>query len=679
MGKNVWWPMGFHVTVTPVLAICDAIKRKDPATVVLYSEYVRIYENDESRVQEIIHSFERPENVAAFFSSNISKDMDVMGFSIDWRARFTTMDDAYQRFIQWQFRQLKEKNALVKGKHPVLYSFVDNNAVGEDDIKDGDTDKVAIQNYELVKFPLVKEKAFVVASTLRPETLYGVTNIWINPQVEYVSASVNGETWIVAKEAIEKLKQQGKEIHHVTPVEARSLIHARVSIPLQESRTVPILETSFVSAHKGTGIVYSVPGHAPWDFAALQHAHETDAVAKEITPLYVIHCAGFPRMSEWFASQKSPTLKHPEALQRMTEEIYKKEFYEGVMSPGNGTFSELSVQVAKEKMVEKLVENHAHDVLYEPSRRAFTRAGNPVSVAVLENQWFLNYSSREWKEKTKEWVGTMTIHPEHFRKAIIDAIDWLDKRPCIRKRGLGTPFPFDEEWMIEPLSDSTIYMNYYVISLVLNEEKHVPPLLDGFFSHVLLDLPLPKNDALFSLAEKVKAKMHYWRPNDHGHTAPAHISNHTSFALLTHTLLLPPSFWPKTYTFNEMLVRNGVKMSKSKGNVIPIQHGVKEFGADLIRLFMMSSAGFDRVADWKDNQVPQVQKKLGELESILKRGAQAPVSRVFSEEEEWLSERLKQCLSDAFQAYESMDFMVASQKAFFEPVNEIKRFRKVFG
>jgi leucyl-tRNA synthetase len=502
----------------------------------------------------------------------------------------------------------------------------------------------------------------------------------MNPGIEYVKASVNGEVWIVAKNAVEKIGQQAKNVKIVESVSADSLIHQFVQHPLELSQKIPILSASFVSAEKGTGVVYSVPGHAPWDYAALKEAQaKNDTMAIQLTPKYIISTPGFAKMDELFAQNQNPTLQHKETLQRLTEEVYKKEFYEGTMNSGNGMLSNMPVQKAKEKIIQTLDQQNKHDKLYEPSRRAFTRAGNPVSVAILEDQWFLDYSSPQWKKKTQALLSRMNVYPEHFRKAISDSLNWLEKRPCIRKRGLGTPFPFADEWMIEPLSDSTIYMLFYImIPHIKNGKINSNELDDAFFDATVFGKRLPGNDPRSTIAQKIHEETEYWYPNDWRHTAPAHISNHISFFLFTHTQLLEEKYWPKALSFNEMLVRNGVKMSKSKGNVIPLQHAVRDYGADLMRLFIVSSAGFDRVADWRDNQVPQVRKKMEELELTV-RMAIASTNTQHSPETEWLVETLRVRLGETYAHYEKMEFMMAAQKAFFETLNEIKRFKKVFG
>jgi leucyl-tRNA synthetase len=80
----------------------------------------------------------------------------------------------------------------------------------------------------------------------------------------------------------------------------------------------------------------------------------------------------------------------------------------------------------------------------------------------------------------------MIIQPPKYKKALLDAIDWLEMRPCARRRGLGTKLPFDPEWIIESLSDSTIYMAFYTIVHIIRKhdiraEQLKPILFDYIF------------------------------------------------------------------------------------------------------------------------------------------------------------------------------------------------------
>ena len=58
----------------------------------------------------------------------------------------------------------------------------------------------------------------------------------------------------------------------------------------------------------------------------------------------------------------------------------------------------------------------------------------------------------------------MRIIPEEYRVEFENKVDWLKDKACARRKGLGTRLPFDKEWLIESLGDSTIYMSYYIIA-----------------------------------------------------------------------------------------------------------------------------------------------------------------------------------------------------------------------
>src|SRR3989344_3603534 len=179
-GFNVLWPMGFHITATPILAVSRRIEQKDPEAIKTFSEYIRLYESDPDKANEILNSFVEPQKVADYFASVISSDFNSLGFSIDWSRSFTTGDREYNKFIEWQFNRLRELDLITKGTHPVLYCVNDKNAVGEDDIQNGDTIEPGIEEYVLIKFKF--SDSYLIATTVRPDTIFGATNIFVIPK-----------------------------------------------------------------------------------------------------------------------------------------------------------------------------------------------------------------------------------------------------------------------------------------------------------------------------------------------------------------------------------------------------------------------------------------------------------------------------------------------------------------
>jgi leucyl-tRNA synthetase len=92
------------------------------------------------------------------------------------------------------------------------------------------------------------------------------------------------------------------------------------------------------------------------------------------------------------------------------------------------------------------------------------RCGTQCVVKLLNDQWFLNYGNVKWKYLAHECVNNMEIVPEEIRQEFNYVIDWLRERACARQTGLGTKLPWDQHWIIESLSDSVIYMAYYILA-----------------------------------------------------------------------------------------------------------------------------------------------------------------------------------------------------------------------
>ena len=205
-GYNVLFPMGFHYTGTPILGMSKRVQAKD-------KELIDNFKNIFLINQSTIDSFINPLNIAKYFHNEIKSGMIEMGYSIDWRREFTTIDPIYKKFISWQFKTLFELGVIEQGSHPVGWCPNDGNPVSQHDTI-GDVEP-SFTEYNLIKFKLKNEDIFLPVATLRPETIYGVTNLWINDKEDrgdkdvYLKVIVNNnETWIISKSAAKKLEFQ---------------------------------------------------------------------------------------------------------------------------------------------------------------------------------------------------------------------------------------------------------------------------------------------------------------------------------------------------------------------------------------------------------------------------------------------------------------------------------------
>jgi leucyl-tRNA synthetase len=393
-GFNVLFPMGWHVTGAPVIGIAKRIARKDPWTLDIYKNIHKVPEDE-------LNKFTDPEYIVKYFSSEYHEVMQNMGYSIDWRREFRTTDAHYQKFIEWQFRQLKSKGFVTKGKHPVKYCPGCENPVGDHDLLEGEG--VGINELTLVKFEI--DGDYFVAATFRPETLFGATNLWVNPDEEYIKVDVNGENWIISKKAYENLVHQKKDIKIIKDVDAPGMIGKYVKNPLTGEKHI-ILPASFVDPEYATGVVYSVPAHAPADYIALKDLKENEELLEkyglkekvlEIEPIKVVTLNGFGEFPaveiiEKFGvkNQNDPKLKDA------TNELYKLEHAKGVMSEHIENYKNLSVQKARDEIISDILESSKGDVMHDFAERpVICRCGTKAVVKILEDQWFLKYSNKE--------------------------------------------------------------------------------------------------------------------------------------------------------------------------------------------------------------------------------------------------------------------------------------------
>jgi len=703
-GYNVLFPMAFHVTGTPILAIADSIAKGDAEVVARYRDYVSIYEREE-QVDEIVNSFSDAEAVAKFFADRIAEDFKRMGYSIDWRRKFNTTEPMYNWFVEWQFKKLNDKGVIKKGKYPITFSIEDGSPVGEDDIEGGDTDKVSIIEHTTIKFKL-PDGSFLVASTLRPETIFGVTNLWINPDVRYVKVRVEvraekgegdkdeHEFWIVSKEAAEKLSYQKSGIEILEEIEGGYFVGKEVEEPV-EGREVPVLPASFVDPDVGTGVVYSVPAHAPYDYIALEDLKRKREELEsgsgiEIEPIKIIEIVGSDYEYEYELPAKDICVRmgiesqEDPRLEEATQQIYKEEFYRGVLNDRCGKFAGIKIAEIKDEVKDWLRERNVAGIFYETSRKAVTRSGDKVIVAVLHDQWFIDYRAEWWKELGHKLVSKMTFYPDRYKAYMHDIIDWLALRPCARKRGLGTRFPFDRAWIIESLSDSTIYMALYTIAHLLRALP-VESLTESFFDYVFLgvgDAAAVANEIGIDaeVLDKIRAEFEYWYPNDLRHTAPPHLSNHLAFFLMHHAAIFPPNKWPGAITLNELMIREGRKMSKSKGNVIPLAKVSELYGVDLYRLYCAINADFGAVVNWREQDVDALRRKFNALielfEDSIGAGVEGLKEDEFTHIDRWLLARFYRRLRDSIEQYRAFRIREAGINMFFEMMNDIKYYEQ---
>jgi len=684
-GYNVLFPMAFHYTGTPLVGAANRVENRDEEFLDTLTNIYGVEEGD-------IPKFEDPEYFGDYFAKESSlsykKGMKMLGYSIDWRREFRTINERYKKFVTWQYHKLMEMNLVVQGEHPVKWCPNDENPVTDHDLLEGEG--VNIVEYSLLKYRF--GDYVLPAATLRPETVFGVTNLWLNPEADYVVAEVDSEKWIISEECLKKLKNQNFDVGNVSELEEQ-LIGKKVEAPLID-REVPILPATFVNPSNATGVVYSVPSHAPYDYMGLLELQRNPDRLEEfgidpedvmdMDPISLVEVSEYGESPAVDAVERENiTDQNDPKLEKITEEIYQKEFSSGVMRDWVPKYGGMRVSEAKDKVHRNLILKGEGSAMNEFSKKpVICRCGTKCLVKIVEDQWFLDYSNAGWKEKAKRCLSEMDIVPSETRAQFEHTIDWLEEWPCTRQVGMGTPAPWDPDWVIESLSDSTVYMIYYTIAHIL-EDIDSEKLSDDVFDYIFLgfgDLESlsEKSEIEKGKLEEMRSQVSYWYPLDYRLSANELISNHLTFHIFHHVALFNPDMWPRGITSFGMALLDGNKMSSSKGNIIPINEATEKYGADAVRLYLMSG-----VEPWQDFnwQVPEAKAMVKHLDRFYELAdeitalpeAENPELGV---PERWLLNQLQKRVRKTTDALENFETRKASQNAFFLMRQDLKWYLK---
>ncbi len=677
-GYNVLFPMGFHYTGTPILGMARRIQENDKE---LIEAFKTLYKIPEQNIKE----FSEPVKIADYFHQEIKSGMIEMGYSIDWRREFTTIDPVYNKFIEWQFRKLKSKNLVIQGSHPVGWCPKDQNPVSQHDTL-GDVEP-GFTEYILIKFKY--DKYIIPTATLRPETIFGVTNLWINPNVIYKITSVDNETWIVSAECARKLEFLDKKVKTVGEIKGSELVSKKVKIP-ERNEDIVIFPASFVKSENGTGIVMSVPAHAPFDYQALEDIKKASnldqnllAIAKSIVPISIIQTDGYGEIpaKEVIEKFQIENQNNPK-LEEATKELYAKEFYGGTLKQNTGKFAQKTVTDAKEEIKKWILQSKNADILFELNDGPIRcRCGTECVVKLLNDQWFLDYSNKKWKDETHLWINEMKILPEEIRGEFNYVVDWLRERACARQHGLGTKLPWDKDWIIESLSDSVIYMAYYILAKYVNKKQIIAENLgDEFFDYVFLDEGDPKKISSSSkisqdLLENIRNEFRYFYPVNARHSGRDLVPNHLTFFVFNHIAIFPKKYWPEEIVVNGSVLMEGKKMSKSMGNIIPLRDAIRIHGADPIRLAILISAELLQDADFNLEAVRGIKNK---LENMLEECSKYKPDQIknLEQEDRWLHSRLQQLVTEITSAMEKMRLREALHYVLYEFDSDIQWYLK---
>ncbi|KAJ4846934.1 hypothetical protein Tsubulata_010336 [Turnera subulata] len=586
-------------------------------------EIMRSFELSDSEIAR----FQEPYEWLRHFPPLAMEDLKALGMGVDWRRSFVTTDinQYYDSFIQWQMRKLKSMGKIIKDVRPTIFSPLDGQPCADHDRASGEG--VLPQEYTLIKMevlqpfppklgPLERKNVYLAAATLRPETMYAQTNAWVLPDGKYGAFEINEtDVFILTERAALNLAYQNHSRIPQKPsclleLTGRDLIGLRLHSPLALNQVIYTLPMLTILTDKGTGIVTCVPSDSPDDYMALQDLKAKPALRAKfgveddwVVPIEVVPVVDIPGFGDKAAEKVCLDLKiksqnDKEKLAEAKRLTYLKGFTEGTMTVGE--FAGRKVQDVKQLIKNKLIEMGGAIAYSEPEKRVISRSGDECVVA-LTDQWYITYGEPEWRKLTEECLASMNCYFDETRHIFEHTLSWLNQWACSRSFGLGTRIPWDKEFLVESLSDSTLYMAYYTVAHLLhnndmygankNHPVKAEQMTDEVWDFIFCGAPYPESsDIPKSILDRMKQEFEYWYPFDLRVSGKDLIPNHLTMTIYNHTAIMRRQHWPRGFRCNGHIMLNSEKMSKSTGNFRTLKQAIEEFSADATR-FSLADAG----------------------------------------------------------------------------------------
>ncbi|KAK8031206.1 leucyl-tRNA synthetase- cytoplasmic [Apiospora arundinis] len=670
-----------------------------------------------------IHLFADPAYWLEYFPPLVKHDLTNFGCRIDWRRQFVTTDanPYFDGFVRWQMNRLRELSKIKFGKRHTIYSIKDGQPCMDHDRSEGEG--VNPQLYVGIKMQVLEfsEKAqalkskipegakiYLVPATLRAETMYGQVACFVSPKITYgaYKASEN-EYYIITERAAKNMAHQeifAKEgsIEKAADIAGSDLIGSLVDAPLSfHKEGVRVLPMESILETKGTGVVTCVPSDSPDDFVMIKDLAkkaEYYGIQKEWAELEILPIIQTPTsdlVAEALVKKlKIASPKDAKPLKEAKELAYKEGFYQGHMLVGD--FKGAKVADAKPKVRSQLIDAGLAFEYAEPEDRVVSRSGDECTVALME-QYYIDYGEDSWRAQVVEHVKEgLNTYSNDTRNAFAGVLDWLKQWACARTYGLGSRLPWAPEYLVESLSDSTVYMAYYTVAHYLHSDNfgrekgkgNISPeqMIDEVWDYILCrteltDEVLTKSKIPKETLEAMRREFSYFYPLDLRGSGKDLIPNHLTFFLYNHVALLDKEYWPRGVRANGHLQLNGEKMSKSTGNFMTLDDVVKKYGADASRIALADAGDTIQDSNFVEDVADNTILRLHTLKDWCEEMAQSQELRTEMNEfdDPLFNNEMNALINEAKQHYNDTNYKSALKSCFFDFVNAKDVYRAACG
>ena len=528
----------------------------------------------------------------------MEKQLKSMGAMFNWENEVITCLPEYYKWTQWLFLKLYEKGLAYRKKAPVNWCPSCNTVLANEQVIDGECERCgslvtkkdltqwffkitdyadelldmiddldwpektkAMQKHWIgrsygaqVTFKVKDSDLQFDVFTTRVDTLNGVTYVVLAPENKLVDQLTTPEN----KEAVEKYKEEAAKQSDIerqsSSKEKTGVFTGSYAINPINGKVVPIWTADYVLATYGTGCVMAVPAHDERDFA--------------------------------FASKFNLPIERV-----ITDKVGNEPelpFCEHGILVNSGKFDGLTTDEAKKAIVEELEKD---------------------KLGAMK----VNFRLRDWLVSRQRYWG-----------APIPVIYCDD---CgivpVPEKDLPVKLPYNVEFTPDgksPLAKCEEFVNTTCPCCGKPAKREVDTL-DTFVcsSWYYLRYPDNKNDKAPFDPELINKIL----PVDKYVGGPEHACMHLLYARFITKALRDMGYLKFDEPFKSLthqgliLGPDGLKMSKSKGNTISPDDYIKEYGADVFRMYLMFGFAYTEGGAWSDDGIKSVSKFVERIERIL--------------------------------------------------------------